>query len=69
MARVEELNERLAEMGIEDEENTELIFDDEAEDVTNKFECCLVGRFLTEKNLNIRSMKSKVADIWRPQEE
>lgn len=66
MARVEDIHERLAGLGIEDEENTELVFDEEAEDVTNKFETCLVGRFLTEKNLNTRAMKSKIADIWRP---
>lgn len=66
MARVDDLNDRMAGMGIEDEENTELIFDEEAEDVSNKFETCLVGRLLTEKGLNVRAMKSKLADIWRP---
>lgn len=25
-----------------------------------------MGRFLTEKNLNIRAMKSELGDIWRP---
>lgn len=39
MERVEDLNERLARVGLEDEENTELVFDEEAEDVSNKFEC------------------------------
>lgn len=66
MARMEDINERLAGMGIEDEENAELVFDEEAEDTSNKFEMCLVGRFLTEKALNVRAMKSKIADIWRP---
>ena len=66
MARVEELNERLARIGIDDEENAELIFDEEVEDVSNKFNCCLVGCFLTEKGVNVRAMKSKIADIWRP---
>lgn len=66
MEEVENINERMAGMGIDDEENSELVFDEEAEDVTNKFETCLVGRFLTEKGLNVRAMKSKMADIWRP---
>lgn len=26
----------------------------------------LVGRFLAEKNINSRVMKSKMADVWRP---
>lgn len=26
----------------------------------------LSGRFLTEKNLNVRAMKPKLADLWRP---
>lgn len=66
MARVEDIDERLASMGIEDEENEELVFGDEVEEITNKFELCLVGRFLTEKSLNVRVMKSKLADVWRP---
>lgn len=66
MARVDDINARMASMGIEDEENSELVFDEEAEDQSNKFETCLVGRFLTEKGLNFRVMKSKIADIWRP---
>lgn len=66
MARVDDINARMASMGIEDEENSELVFDEEAEDQSNKFETCLVGRFLTEKGLNFRVMKSKISDIWRP---
>lgn len=34
--------------------------------MTNKFDLCLVGRFLTEKNLNGRAMKARLADIWKP---
>ncbi|XP_074346361.1 uncharacterized protein LOC141685139 [Apium graveolens] len=66
MVGVENINGRLEGIGIEDEENAEVVFDEEAEDVSNKFETCLVGHFLTEKNLNVRAMKSKVADIWHP---
>lgn len=63
---MEEINERMAGIGIEDEENEELVFDEEVEEGVNKFELCLVGRFLTEKNINSRAMKSKLADIWKP---
>nr|XP_017257901.1 PREDICTED: uncharacterized protein LOC108227327 [Daucus carota subsp. sativus] len=66
MAKVEEINDRMATMGIEDEENEELFFGDEVEEAANKYDLCLVGRFLTEKTLNTRAMKSKMADIWRP---
>lgn len=66
MARGEEFNERLARIGIEDEENAKLIFYEEAEDVSNKFDCCLVWHFLTRKGLNVQAMNSKIADIWRP---
>lgn len=43
-----------------------MVFEEKIEDNVNRFELCLVGRFLTEKNLNVRVMKSKMADIWRP---
>lgn len=65
MAKVEELRDQLASMGIDDEENEKLIFGEEVEEVTNKFDLCLVGRFLSVKSLNVRAMKSKLADIWR----
>lgn len=66
MARVEDLNNQSGNMGIDDEENEELIFGDKGEEPLNKFELCLVGRVLSEKSLNVRVMKSKLADIWRP---
>lgn len=33
--------------------------------LTNKYELCLLVRFLTEKNLNVRAMKARLADIWK----
>lgn len=36
------------------------------EEEGNKYDLCVVGRFLTEKNVNVRAMKTKMADIWRP---
>lgn len=53
----------MASMGIEDEENEELFFGDEIAEDMNNYELCIVGRFLTEKNLNAREMKSKLVDI------
>lgn len=66
MATVEDIDVQMAEMDIEAEENEELCFDEEVEETSNKFELCLIGRFLTEKNLNVKAMKSKMADVWRP---
>lgn len=66
MASVEDLDAQMADMDIEAEENEELCFDEEVEELSNKFDLCLVRRLLTEKNINTKAMKSKMADIWRP---
>lgn len=66
MACVEEINDQMVGLDIDTEENEELCFDVEGEEGVNKFELCLVGRFLTENNINVRSMRSKMADAWRP---
>lgn len=31
-----------------------------------KYDLCVVGRFLTERSVNARAMKTKLADVWRP---
>lgn len=49
IARIEEIDERLATMRIENEENEKLFFGDEEEETTNKFELCLVGCFIRGK--------------------
>lgn len=41
-------------------------FDEEVEEQVNRYELCLVGRFLTEKNINTRAMTTKLADVWKP---
>lgn len=66
MAEVNNIDVLMADLDISNEEEDELVLDVEGEEVENRFELCLVGRFLTEKNLNIRAMKSKMADIWKP---
>lgn len=65
MANTEEIDRQMASLDIADEENEELVFDENVEEV-NKYELCLVGRFLSEKTINERAMKSKLADIWKP---
>lgn len=66
MATEDHLDVTMRDLSISKEEDEELVFDEEAGDGVNRFELCLVGKFLTEKNLNVRAMKSKMADIWRP---
>lgn len=56
----------MSDLDISNAENEELVFEEEVDEVSNRFELCVVGRFLTEKNLNVRAMKSKLADLWRP---
>lgn len=51
MASVEDINVRMTE-NFNAEENEKLCFDEEIEEVSNKFELCLVGRLLIEKNIN-----------------
>lgn len=66
MATVNDIDMQMADLDIDNEENDQLFIDDGVENNVNRFELCLVGRFLTEKNINVRAMKSKLADIWRP---
>lgn len=51
---------------IEDEENESFLLEGDVEKTVNRFEMCLVGRLITEKNINVRAMKSKLADVWKP---
>ncbi|XP_074373983.1 uncharacterized protein LOC141714359 [Apium graveolens] len=66
MANNVDLNQLMENLDITNAEEEELVFDEDVEESGNRFELCLVGKFLTEKNLNVRVMKSKLADIWRP---
>lgn len=51
---------------IDEEENTSFVIEEDIDEECNKYKLCAVGRFLTEKNVNVRAMKSKIADVWRP---
>lgn len=66
MASLQDIEMQLADVDIENEKNEEFVFDEGVEEKVNRFELCLVGRFLTEKNINGRVIKAKMADIWRP---
>lgn len=66
MTTSNDIEMQMAELNIENEENEELVFEEGVEEELNRFELCLVGRFLTEKNINGRVMKTKMTDIWRP---
>lgn len=54
MATMNDIEMQMEDMDIEDEENEELVFGDDIEEEKNRFDLCLVGRFLTEKNINVR---------------
>lgn len=68
MARAESsLEEMYANLVIEDEEEEEIVVaNKEVEEPKQTF--VLVGRFLTEKNINFNAMKNVIASLWRPKE-
>lgn len=66
IARIIDLNEQFAGLNIEEEENSAFVLEGEGEVETNKYELCMVGRFLTGKSINVNAMKTKMADVWKP---
>lgn len=66
MVRYRNIDEQFANLNVKDEKNEDLTFEGDIEEEVNKYELCLIGRFLTEKNINTRSMKIKMEDIWKP---
>lgn len=68
MARYQDIEAQLADLDldIEGEENEFLAFEGDVEEKTNTNELCLVERYLTKKNINSRTMKTKMADVWKP---
>lgn len=66
MAHYQNIEDQMHDMNIDDEENEDLVFEGDFIEDVNKYDLCLVGRFLTEKNINTRAMRSKMADIWKP---
>ncbi|KAL8495810.1 hypothetical protein ACS0TY_019786 [Phlomoides rotata] len=54
-------------LGLSVEEDDELIIGDEGVDVGGgDVNLCLVGRFLTDQNLNFNLTQSRLANIWKP---
>lgn len=54
-------------MTLEDEEEGGVLVGEEV--VVNKVQThVLVGRFLTEKNINFNAMQNVMASLWRPKE-
>ena len=59
-----------ASMTIDEEEDSILILEGEDIDGGNnvkiKYQFCLVGKFLTDKVINLAAMKNIMASLWRP---
>lgn len=65
MAPYQNLDGQLKELKIEGEDNQDFTFDEGVEEQLNRYEPCLVGRFLTAKTINTRAMTIKLADVWK----
>lgn len=57
MAQYREIDEQMANLDIEEEENESFVLEGDVESEVNRYELCLVGRFLTEKTINLREMR------------
>lgn len=66
MARYHDIESQMASLDIEEEENESFVLEEDVEEGSNRYELCLVGRFLTEKTINLRAMRTKMADVWKP---
>lgn len=66
MTKYQHTEDQMVELDIEGKENEDIVSEgDIEEELKNIYDLCLVGRFLTEKNVNVRAMKSKITDIWK----
>ena len=60
------LEECYANITLEEEDEGGIIFDENTgEDDAIDFRWCLVGRFLTDRPINIVAMKNTLTSIWR----
>lgn len=66
MARYHDIESQMASLDIEEEENESFVLEEDVEEGPNRYALCLVGRFLTEKTINLRAMRTKMADVWKP---
>lgn len=63
MADASSINQQMAGLGIEDEENESFVLEEVIDEDFNMYELCLIERLLTEKSVNVLAMKSKLADV------
>lgn len=64
---LQEMKEAFASIQIEDEEQGGLNYENNAEDIREIYtRWCLVGRFLTDLNIDFQVMRHKMAALWRP---
>lgn len=66
MADGRNIEQQMSRLGIEEEENESFASEGDIDEDINRYDLCLVGRLLTEKSVNVRAMKSKLADVWKP---
>lgn len=66
MATYQDIDIQMNGLDSADEENVVFTFDGKIVEEVNKYELCLIGRYLTEKNINVMAMKSKMVDVWKP---
>lgn len=66
MACYNDLNNQFENLDIDEEENSVFVLGGDVDTSINNYELCVVGRFLTERNINVNAMKTKMADVWRP---
>lgn len=52
MTRYQDINNQMTDLNIDEEENEKFTFEGDVKEAIDKYDPCLVGRFLTEKNLN-----------------
>lgn len=61
------LEKMYARLALEEEDEGGVVIGDDEVDV-NKQTFVLVGRFLTDKNINFLAMQNMMASLWRPKE-
>lgn len=59
MANIEDIEMQIEDLDIDNEKNEELILEGNVEEDVNRFEFCLVGKFLTKKKHKCSSHEIK----------
>ncbi|EEF43991.1 conserved hypothetical protein [Ricinus communis] len=61
-----ELENRFAQLSLEEENDGLVMNEVDVPTVQNKYNWCLVGRSFTKKNIDFVSMKNQLASLWHP---